>query len=220
MMIMSVEPSYSLSDPRPRAQSARYTFFLPSAAEIAAIGVGDHVKLTFDYPHPTERWSGERMWVTVKGIDGDTLFGDLASTPDEPTSPLKPGQRVECQRFHVLAIDWSRPDSAPPPEEYREYWDRCLVDACVLDGEEPVEFLYREEPDMAQEGDRFSDSGWRIRGRMDDTTGERVPEYVAIGAVLNQDDSWLHLIDAPVGSAFLRDFQTDTYHAEGPVVIH
>lgn len=34
---------------------------------------------------------------------------------------------------------------------------------------------------------------------------------VSLGAVLNQDDSWLDLIDAPVGSAFMRDFERDHY---------
>ncbi|MFN7620470.1 MAG: DUF2185 domain-containing protein, partial [bacterium] len=36
-------------------------------------------------------------------------------------------------------------------------------------------------------------------------------EYVALGAVLNKDDSWIDLLDAPVGSAFLRDFDTNTW---------
>lgn len=212
---MNDEPSWSLADPRPIAQGARYTFFLPGRQEIEAIGVGDDVKLIFDYHHPTETWGGERMWVTVTRVDGDMLFGTLASVPDEPTSPLTPGQAIEFARFHVLAIDWGHPDTAPSSPVYREYWDRCLVDASVVDGEKPVEFLYRETPDMAQDSDRFPDSGWRIRGRMDGATDEcNAPLYVALGAVLNQDDSWLHLIDAPVGSAFMRDFEADLYRQE------
>jgi len=41
-----------------------------------------------------------------------------------------------------------------------------------------------------------------------------MPRYVALGAVLNQDDSWLHLIDEPVGARYMRDFRRDTYVAE------
>lgn len=92
------------------------------------------------------------------------------------------------------------------------------MDACVLDGVEPVEFIYREEPDMHEEGDKYPDSGWRIRGRMGNASDEemdaRIPKYVALGAVLNRDDSWLKHIDAPVGTRLMRDFQADSYVEE------
>ena len=85
------------------------------------------------------------------------------------------------------------------------------MDRCVINGEAKVGYLYREEPDMAKEGDRFSDSGWRIRG---DTRGKSTEElasreiaYVAVGVVLNKDDTWLHLIDEPIGANFEKDFE-------------
>ena len=84
-----------------------------------------------------------------------------------------------------------------------------MVDQAVLDGDLTVEYIYREAPDMAKEGDEFPDSGWRIRGdsrgNLRDQIGSRKVVYVALGAVLNADASWLHLIDEPIGARFVKD---------------
>jgi len=95
-----------------------------------------------------------------------------------------------------------------------------MVDRCILDDGVPIYFLYREEPDLARPDDAYPDSGWRIRGDYralsDDEFDARKQDYVAMGKVLNADDSWLHLIDAPTGSAFLRDEQGQFAPADGP----
>jgi hypothetical protein len=212
------EAGYEILDPRPIASEAPYTFFLPSPSEIAAVSKGDLVKLLFDYPHQTEKWAAERMWVIVESADADDLRGVLDNNPDEPTSPLKAGDQLLFKRHDILAIEWDNPNVAPAAADYREYWDRCLVDQCVLDGEEPVEYIYREEPDMGSEEDKHPDSGWRIRGRMGSATDAEIDErkvaYVALGAVLNRDDSWIGWIDAPIGAALMRDFETNTYVQE------
>lgn len=218
-MTATAAPAYTLGDPRPIAKEAPYTFFLPSKTELDAVGPGDLVKLLFEYTHDTENWSAERMWVTVGQVEGDHLHGELGNQPNEPTAPIALGDTVDFERHQILAIVWAEPETAPSPPEYREYWERCLVDDCVLEGQEPIEYIYREEPDPTPEGDRFPDSGWRIRGRQGNATDaqmeERKPSYIALAKVLNQDDSWLHLIDEPVGSAFMRDFETGTYVLQG-----
>ncbi|MES2724584.1 MAG: DUF2185 domain-containing protein [Pseudomonadota bacterium] len=212
------QPSYALVDPRPIAASAPYTFFLPSHAELAGVRSGDVVKLMFEYAQETQKWAVERMWVIVHVADGETLKGELNNDPDEPTSPLQAGNQVIFQRHHIVSIEAPDSGTATLPIAQREYWERCLVDECVLEGSEPVEVLYREKPDMQQDGDRYPDSGWRIRGRMQNATDEEIDNrkaaYVSVGAVLNKDDSWLPFLDAAIGTRLMRDFTADIYVQE------
>ncbi len=209
---------YAIDDPRPIAEGAPYTFFLPSENELLAIEAGDLVKLIF-LPVPEGKdWSAERMWVEVTGIDGDQLTGNLANTPlDMPQ--LSAGDRIRFHRWQIIDLRWGddRSTTPPPAPEPREYWDRCMVDDCVMNGRSLVHYLYREAPDLGRPEDRFPDSGWRIRGSDEaiaaDEAAGLAPKYIALGAVLNRDDSWLHLIDAAEGSAYRRDPASQKFEA-------
>lgn len=211
---MGDNPNYTIIDPRPIAAEARYTFFLPHENELAAIRVGDLVKITFEWEQPVEEYGAERMWVTVLHLDGDILKGTLENEPTE-ANRLHKGAPVTFHRYDILSVSWSDPQPTIIVPEYREYWERCLVDDCVLYGETPVEYIYREQPDLGKSDDQYPDSGWRIRGRQGNDTDKemekRKSSYVALGAVLNKDDSWLSFIDATVGSAFMRDVSTGHY---------
>src|SRR5690349_16217405 len=201
---------YVLVDPRPIAKEAPYTFFLPSPQWLAAVKPGDKVYLDFEAVPRRTKWESERMWVVVTERNGDKLVGVLDHEPDDMPGVSK-GESVAFETWHILQVDLTDPGAnARLPDGDREYWERCLVDCAVLDGELKVGYLYRETPDMGEPNDRYPDSGWRIRadmrGQTDDQIAAREAAYVALGAVLNQDDSWLHLIDEPIGSAFERDF--------------
>jgi hypothetical protein len=200
--------------------AAPYTFFLPHESELAALRIGDLVKMAFEWELPVAEYEAERMWVTIMQVGSPLLMGTLENEPFEK-GRMKVGDAVSFQRHNILAVQFADPPPDVQIPEYREYWERCLVDDCVLYEGEPVEFLYREEPHMTEDGDTFPDSGWRIRGIQGDATDEemanRKHSYVALGAVLNKDDSWLALIDTPVGSEFMRDFTTGRYVEQTPI---
>ena len=198
----------ALNDPRPIAASAPYTFELPHSDEITALEQGDGVKAIFREVADGRHYDAERMWVSVDRIENGFVIGKLDNEPYDMPS-FKLGDPVRIPLTHVISCTYAEGKQAPQVHERRSYWDRCFVDACVVDGRSHVDYFYREEPDMTQEGDKYPDSGWRIRGRdeavaEDDRLGEK-PVYIALGKVLNQDDRWIHLIDSPIGSAFQWD---------------
>lgn len=201
---------YEIDDPVSIAIEHPYTFFLPPADLIDAVRVGDHVKAVVRANPPSEKYGAERMWVLVTAIAPEAFEGTLDSDPQDMPL-LKHGMPMRVPKTAVIEVELSDPGRCPARRgEHREYWDRCLVDSLVLDRELKVGYLYREEPDMGQEDDKFPDSGWRIRGDLrgcsDDELAQRKVQYVAIGLVLNADDSWLHLLDEPIGSSFDKDF--------------
>ncbi|WP_088309369.1 immunity protein Imm33 domain-containing protein [Novosphingobium sp. B 225] len=198
--------TWNLDDPRPIAAGAPYTFYLPSEDMVRAIAAGDMVKAIFRPDPPDRKFGAERMWVEVDSVDGDDFVGRLVNTPtDIPQLPIYTSVRVP--RSHVIDIEFAEGRLRPEEPTKRWYWERCLVDACVLDGRSNVDYLYREDDDLGQPDDKYPDSGWRIRGTdegiAEDERLEKAPQYVAIGPVLNQDDRWLRLIDEPVGSRFI-----------------
>lgn len=206
---------YEIDDPRLIAASAPYTFFLPSLADVSAVRDGDLIKAAVRTLPPSNEWDAERLWFVVIGMSDDAFVARLESEPyDMPNFPK--GRVVDIPRQAVVDIipeDGRSREPAP-----REYWDRCLVDGSVLSGQRPVDYIYREEPDTPS-GAEFPDSGWRIRASTSGISAAEAEndtvEYVALGAVLNKDDSWLHLIDAPIGSAFYRDFEQNSWVEDG-----
>lgn len=167
------------------------------------------------------QYGAERMWCTVDRIDGEDVYGSLDNEPfDIPQ--LTYGEKVRFKIWHIIDYQYLEGDVKDPhrdahlPEmEEKQIWDRCMVDSCVVDESVPVEYIYKEEPDLGSEDDKFPDSGWRIRGDArgvsDSALESREAKYIAIGVVLNKDDSWLHLLDAPVGCSFMRNFDTGEY---------
>ncbi len=199
------------------AKENPYSYYVPPQIHVDTIETGDHVKLLIGSLPPGREWDSERMWVRVTSIEGEQFFAELANIPlDIPC--LKLGDPVTFRQNNIIDIKPKEgrvlPEAEPQLSEF--FWDRCLVDSCVLDGSTRVGYLYREEPDMGKEQDSDPDSGWRIRGYRGETESEedydnRKATYVALCRVLDQDDSWIHLIDEPVGAAFDLDINTGKF---------
>ncbi|PVX30136.1 immunity protein Imm33 domain-containing protein [Sphingomonas pokkalii] len=211
--------SYRITDPRPIAEAAPYTFFLPNENEVLALMPGDLVKLIFQSVPASAEFAAERMWVKITHVDGEKLTGRLDNAPlDMPQ--LRPGSVIRCRRGDVIDLRWGnahvvRPPSAPVR---RLYDDRCLVDSCVLRDGLAVHYLYREAGLPNEQGEP-ADSGWRIRGDFRGVADEnaidaRATEWTSIGSVLNADDSWIDLVDAPIGSAYVRNWRNNRFEPE------
>ena len=174
------------------------------------------MQLVFESKPASKQYNAERMWVRIARRDRDDFWGELVNSPlDMPQ--LAPGDQIRFKISDVIDIDWDTEaltERGLQHSSRRTYLERCLVDKCVLDDGVPVGYIYREEAETP-EGDKYQDSGWRIRGDVNRMTQEQYdiqsPMYVAIGKVLNADDRWIDLIDAPVGSRFIRNDETDCF---------
>jgi hypothetical protein len=207
-------PGIALNDPRPIAAEAPYTFYLPLPDELDALEPGDMVQAIFRETSDDRQYGAERMWMEVDGLADGFVSGKLLNQPFDMPS-LKLGDWLRIPLTHVITVKFQegkpKLDMAGP----RSYWDRCFVDACVVEGRSHADYFYREVPDMTREGDKDPDSGWRIRGT-DEAVAEdkqlgKDPMYIALGKVLNADDRWIHLIDSEVGRAFQWDGDKGDY---------
>ena len=81
------------------------------------------------------------------------------------------------------------------------FFKRCFVSHRILRDGRPIKWLYREALDEER------DSGWRFTAG-DETdeylTDSKNVSYIAVGVLLNRDDSFVGLLDSPIGSAFER----------------
>lgn len=205
---------YVIDDPRPIAKDSPYTFFLPQPAAINVLRPNDIVKLMFTGSTCGFNNGTERMWVIIDQISDDNFTGRLDNDPlwlDQ----LKAGDQVRFEKHHIL--DWGLTEDSDdrlknlPVESSRQYWNRCYVDDRIIYGSRKPTHIQRDVPNEPTKEDvekGHQDSGWWISSwqEEDNTAGYRFNadniSYVALGAVLNEDDSWLHLIDSPPKSAY------------------
>lgn len=108
-------------------------------------------------------------------------------------------------KCHIINTEHDGPDNL-----VARYVRRCFVARRILDEGQRVGYLCCEEPDDED------DSGWRItangesEAHMDDASNLA---YVSLDAVLSRDDSFRELLDAAIGSAFVRAPGTNEFIA-------
>ena len=160
------------------------------------------------------RWKTEKpfdltQWIKVTSADGEWLEGTLEPTPIKPewfeAPNLDEGTVIRLKRSHVFRVRFANPEKHAGLEPVRQFWDRgCQVEDGVLKESAPIRFLYREVSNLSLGDGDLPDSGWRIKF----TSGICDGCYVPLGAVLDHDDSWRHLVDAPLGAVFAKDPET------------
>lgn len=199
-------PSWHLADADELARQHSYTFYKPSAENIAKIAVGETVKLIFRFESDDPQApAAERMWVLVDEIGVDGRFKGRLDNDPAHIKDLKAGDSIEFKACNIINTEHNEPDNI-----VERYIKRCFVTNRVLHDGVPTGYLYREEPEHED------DSGWRITAN--DESDEYMDEsdniaYVSLGAVLNEDASFVHLLDSPAGSAFVRDPDTAAFVA-------
>lgn len=195
-------PTWHLDDAEKLAQQYRYTFYRPSPPVLARIAPGDCVKLIFRFESTDPSApAAERMWVIVDDMLPDGHFTGHLDNEPRYISDLKHADPVAFEARHIINTQLEDEEDSLVDR----YAQRCYVTRRVIDDGCLVGYLYREPPDDEE------DSGWRITANdesedyMDDA---RNLAYVSVGVVLNLDDSFIDLLDEPVGCAYVRNPET------------
>ena len=99
MSLFRRRTGWMLADVVEKHAAAPGTFAIPTDEAVAAVQVGDRVKLVFE---PSSGLA-ERMWVTVTAVGEQELEGSLGSDPAELRG-LHAGDSVQFERRHVMAV--------------------------------------------------------------------------------------------------------------------
>lgn len=203
------ETIWYLEDVRDLSDVAPYTFSTPSAEVIAMLKPGHTVKLSFVWDDEASGESiSEQLWVRLTEIRGDEFLGEMDSNPED-IPELQPGDEIEFVIDHI--IDTQLDD--PIPNIAQQYEANCFVTGRVLEDEQPVGSLYRENP--AEAGDGLANfSGWNIMAGDEDDAYLDNPDnwhYVSLGSVLNIDDRFIDVLDAPFDTEFVYDPEQDSF---------
>lgn len=184
---------WSVVDPQPIKQNAPYTFFLPSAAELAAMRPGDRVQLGLA-PDGFFEGAAERVWVRLAEVTAEGCTG----TPDGEIPPgLSADNSLSFMPRHIWAVSEMRVDDL---EEEMRYLAGAHMDPLILTGAADVGWLERRASHAGKGA--YPETGWYAFAEGSDGGGSLY--HGPIGLLLNFEDRMMPLLRAPVGARLER----------------
>ncbi|WP_158825014.1 immunity protein Imm33 domain-containing protein [Mucilaginibacter lacusdianchii] len=205
--------SWSLDNAIELQNEFPYTFYRPSDAVIERLKPeAATVKLIFRFdPYEKGQPSAERMWVIITSVNKDGTYKGTLDNDPYYIKDLKAGDEITFRREHIIQYDTLDELDVEDinAEKVEQYLKKCFVSNHIMLEGYKVGRLYREELDEKEYTGWIFMSGYETQEYVDDPNNL---QYIAIGTVLNLDDSFIHLLEAPIGSEFERDKATGTFY--------
>ncbi|MBB5645895.1 DUF2185 domain-containing protein [Pedobacter cryoconitis] len=205
-------PSWRLENTNEIREEAPYTFYRPSDDIIDKLKPGETtVKLIFSFESDEpEDPSAERMWVIMDSVDEDGNYSGTLDNAPFHIKDLSEGDSIVFRREHIIQYDTLEELIVEDPlaEVIQKFTKKCFVSNHIMNEGYLVGRLYREEIDDEDYSGWTMMSDYETQEYVDDVTNL---QYISIGKVLNLDDSFIHLLDEPIGSEFSKDDETGSY---------
>lgn len=196
--LINVKPSWYLINAKKMAVDNKYLIHSPSDAVLDRVEPGQAVQVVLGITKfSAAEIKAESLDLEVVGIVRPGVFQGKVLNDSVICSEISKGCLLEFDRTHILhtqLID----DTLSIPQRFS---GKCMVSACVLNGESNIGMIFRESPGSPE------DSGWRI------FSGEESREYLAdiknycvvtLASILSIDDTFVNLLDSPWPVRFSR----------------
>lgn len=207
--------SWIIKDVVEHAKKYKYTFYTPSEELLGTIEIGDFAKVMFvlnnmmaaegDKASETPDLNSEKLWIKITGIENGQFTGTIDNQV-KLISDLKSGDVVNFTRRNIMNIYGKEEKEEHISEKYQL---GCATNRLILDKGYPVRFLFRKK----SEGLDKTFSGWHFLCGHETKKDQVIPRIVSLAMVLNQNDRFVHLLDAPYGSAFAWDDEKEEFVA-------
>jgi hypothetical protein len=207
-----IKEPIKIYDPRPTCAVAPYYYPLPSAECLAAIGNGDEVEVK------AADFEGETTRIRVVSADAESIQGTVKHTSLIAAMDGFPDPGIiQVPKTHIVEVHFATPNKHARKARIRprRCLELCVADETLMWRDNPILYVYRDRPFQVRKGTTYPDSGWRIlcideemnisAASLRHIVGYHLLRYADIGNALVWDDSWIHLIDQPIGSAFVSN---------------